>query len=189
MMILRGLGVCCILALSACSLVSESEVSVYRPFETHALQAHGRWAFSGRLAVADERESFSASVNWRHLGGRDDIELLGPLAQGRLAISVVDGAVTIDDGENRQEFYGSAEQVLSERLGVVMPVDSLRYWVFGILDPGLQGVELDAGFMQAGWRVTFRDVYKVASDSLPKKINIEKDRTKIKLIVDQWDLS
>ncbi len=188
-MIRRGLGLCCILALSACSLVSESEVSVYRRFETQSLQAHDRWAFSGRLAVVDERESFSASVNWQHQGARDDIELLGPLAQGRLTISVVGGTVTIDDGENRQEFYGSAEQILSERLGVVMPVNSLRYWVFGVLDPGLQSVELDTGFMQAGWRVTFKDVYKVESESLPKKISIEKDLTKIKLIVDQWDLS
>ncbi|OAI20928.1 outer membrane lipoprotein LolB [Methylomonas koyamae] len=188
-MLLRGLGLTCFLALSACSLVNESGVSVYRPFETQALQAHEQWAFAGRLAVADERESFSASVNWRHRGVRDDIELLGPLAQGRLAISVADGAVTIDDGENQQEFFGSAEQILSERLGVAMPVNSLKYWVFGIIDPDLPDVELDAGFMQAGWRVTFKDSHRLEAASLPKKINIEKDRTKIKLIVDQWDLS
>lgn len=188
-MVLRGLGLSCFLALSACTVVTESGMSGYQPFETQALQAHQQWAFAGRLAVTDERESFSASVNWRHRGVRDDIELLGPLAQGRLAISVVDGTITIDDGENRQEFFGSAEQILAERLGVAMPVDSLKYWVFGIVDPGLQGVELDSGFMQAGWRVTFKDSHQFDAVSLPKKINIEKYRTKIKLIVDQWDLS
>ncbi|MCQ8180941.1 lipoprotein insertase outer membrane protein LolB [Methylomonas sp. SURF-1] len=185
----RYLGLCCLLLASACSLVPESGVDVYRPFETQAFQARRQWAFAGRLAVADERESFTASLNWRHRDGRDDVELVGPLAQGRLAISVSDGAVSIDDGESRQQFYGSAEEILFERLGVRMPVESLKYWVFGILDPAVEGLKLDAGFMQAGWRVTFRESHRVEAASLPKKINIEKDRTKIKVIVDQWDLS
>lgn len=177
------------LLLTACSSVSDKPIDVYQLADMRPLQQQKQWYFEGRLALADERDSISASVNWRHGLERDDIEFTGPLAQGRLLISVVADTVIVDDGDKRQEFRGPVEDVLAEQLGVVMPVNALRYWVLGVVDPRQQFIEWADGFMQAGWRVSFKEMQRVNAVLLPRKINAEKDKTRIKLVVDQWDLS
>lgn len=178
-----------VISVAGCSLLSEKPVDVYRLQDMQVLQQQRQWYFEGRLAVADERDSISASVSWRHRLGRDDIELAGPLAQGRLIISVEAGLVAVDDGDSRKEFRGPVEDVLAEQLGVTMPVNALRYWVLGLPDPEQSFVEQVDGFFQAGWRVGFKEMQHVNAIMLPRKINAEKDKTRIKLVVDQWDLS
>ncbi len=175
--------------LSGCSLLSEKPEGTYRLQDMRVLQQQQRWYFEGRLALADEKDSFSASVSWRHHSGRDDIELSGPLAQGKLLITVEADFVVLDDGDNHKEIRGPAEEVLAEQLGVMIPVNALRHWVLGMPDPEQSFVEQVDGFFQAGWRVGFREMQQVNAVVLPRKINAEKDKTRIKLIVDQWDLS
>ncbi len=178
-----------VMSVAGCSLLSEKPVEAYRLQDMQVLQQQRQWYFEGRLALADERDSFSASVSWRHRLDRDDIELAGPLAQGKLVISVSADMVSVDDGDIRKEFRGPVEDVLAEQLGVMMPVDALRYWVLGLPDPEQSFVEQADGFFQAGWRVGFKEMQHVNAVVLPRKINAEKDKTRIKLIVDQWDLS
>jgi outer membrane lipoprotein LolB len=174
--------------IAGCSLLSEKSDGVYRLQDMRVLQQQ-HWYFEGRLALADERDSFSASVSWRHRLDRDDIELAGPLAQGKLMISVEADIVSVDDGDTRKEFRGPVEEVLAEQLGVAMPVNALKYWVLGLPDPEQSFVDQGDGFLQAGWRVGFREMQHVNAVVLPRKINAEKDKTRIKLVVDQWDLS
>ncbi|WP_026602128.1 lipoprotein insertase outer membrane protein LolB [Methylomonas sp. 11b] len=178
-----------VMILSGCSLLSEKPEGTYRLQDMRVLQQQQQWYFEGRLALADEKDSFSASVSWRHQSGRDDIELSGPLAQGKLLITVEADFVVLDDGDNHKEFRGPAEEVLAEQLGVMIPVNALRHWVLGMPDPEQSFVEQVDGFFQAGWRVGFREMQQVNALVLPRKINAEKDKTRIKLIVDQWDLS
>lgn len=175
--------------LSGCSVAPEKPMQAYRMVGVEHLQQQERWYFEGRVALVDERDSVSASISWRHNKERDDIELTGPLAQGKVAISVTAEGVAIDDGDSRQEFQGSAEAVLNEQLGVDMPVSALRYWVLGVSDPQQDYVELQDGFLQDGWSVRFREMQQVNAEMLPKKVTAEKEKARIKLIVDQWDLS
>ncbi|OQW74445.1 MAG: outer membrane lipoprotein LolB [Proteobacteria bacterium ST_bin11] len=174
--------------LTGCSWLTEKEGEVYRLQDMQVLPQQ-QWYLEGRLALADERDSISASVSWRHRLYRDDIELSGPLAQGKLVISVAADLVTVDDGDTRKEFSGPAEQILSEQLGVAIPLNAMKYWVVGMPDPDQSFVEQVGGFLQAGWHVGFREMQRVNTLVLPRKINAEKDKTKIKLVVDQWDLS
>jgi outer membrane lipoprotein LolB len=173
----------------ACSSLPEVPVDTYSLNDMRVLQQQRQWYFEGRLALTDERDSISASVSWRHRSGRDDIELAGPLAQGKLIISVGPDVVVVDDGDKRQEFRGAVDEVLAEQLGVNMPVNALTYWVLGVVDPEQAFVEQADGFVQAGWRVSFKDMRRVNALLLPRKINAVKEKTIIKLIVDQWDLS
>ncbi|AMK77694.1 MULTISPECIES: lipoprotein insertase outer membrane protein LolB [Methylomonas] len=178
-----------VLSLTGCSLLSEKPVEAYRLQDMQVLQQQRQWYFEGRLALADERDSISASVSWRHRLDRDDIELAGPLAQGKLMISVAADIVAVDNGDTRKEFRGPVEEVLAEQLGVTMPVNALKYWVLGLPDPEQSFVEQADGFLQSGWRVGFREMQHINAVVLPRKINAEKGKTKIKLVVDQWDLS
>lgn len=175
--------------LTACSFSPEKPVDVYRLADMQFLQQQERWYFEGRLAMADERDSISAAISWRHGLERDDIELTGPLATGRMTISVAGDMVVIDDGDKRQEFRGPVDEVLAEQLAVLMPVRALKYWVLGAVDPTQKFAAQHDGFLQAGWRVSFKEMQRVNTLLLPRKINAEKDKTRIKLVVDQWDLS
>jgi outer membrane lipoprotein LolB len=184
-----GLLSALIFLLSACSFAPERPIEGYQLAEMQHLQKQGNWHFEGRLAIVDAKESFSASISWHHQAERDDIELVGPLAQGRVAISVTADGVVIDDGDNRQEYSGAVDVVMAEQLGVDMPVNALKFWVLGVNDPRQSFVEQEGGFFQGGWLVRYREMQRVNAESLPKKITAEKDKTRIKLIVDQWDLS
>jgi outer membrane lipoprotein LolB len=177
------------LSLNACSLFSDKPVEAYQLERMRHLQALANWAFEGRVALSNEKDSISAAISWRHNAERDEIELSGPLAQGRVAISVTAEKVVVDDGENRREYSGRVDEVVSEQLGVDMPVSSLRYWVLGVNEPLQTVVEQGGGFLQNGWQVSYRELQRLSSELLPKRMSVEKNKTRIKLIIDQWTLS
>lgn len=177
-----------LLGMVACATTPEMPVHEYRLADMYPLQQQRSWKFEGRLAIVDERESISAAVIWRHAAGSDDIELIGPLAQGHVLVSIKPEQVVIDDGDQRRVFAGNASEVVVDQLGVDMPVEAMRFWVLGVNDPSQPYLEQRNGFIQDGWSIIFNDLQQQASRWLPKKIVANKNKTKIKLIIDQWDL-
>ncbi len=178
-----------VVVLTACSVTPDGSLQSYQLADMQYLQLQKSWSFEGRLALVNERESVSASINWHHSPERDDIALAGPLAQGRMVITVVANGVVIDDGDNRREYLGQVDRIVAAQLGMDMPINALKYWVLGVNDPEQSFMEHEGGFFQEGWLVRFREMQRVNSDWLPKKVIAEKDKTRIKLIVDRWDLS
>lgn len=176
-------------SLVACSTVPDKPLQGYMLADMQSLQQQQNWRLEGRLAVSDERDSVSASIRWQHRPESDEIELIGPLSQGRVLLAVSADSVMIDEGDGRRVYSGRGDEVLAEQLGMEMPVYSLRYWVLGVNDPAQTYEERKGGFSQAGWLVMFREMQQVNAKWLPKKVTAEKNKTKIKLIVDQWDLS
>ncbi|MCK9608423.1 MAG: lipoprotein insertase outer membrane protein LolB [Methylomonas sp.] len=174
--------------LGGCAVAPQKPAEEYQLTDMQYLQHQKNWVLEGRLALVDEKDSVSVSINWRHDELRDDIELVGPLAQGRVRISVTPDQVAVDDGENLKVFYGPVDKVLAEQLGVDLPVDSLKFWVLGVNDPRQSYIEQPGGFYQGSWLVRYREMQTVNADTLPKKMTAEKDKSRIKLIVDQWVL-
>lgn len=174
--------------LGGCAVTPEKPAEEYQLANMQYLQQQKKWVLEGRLALVNEKDSVSVSINWRHNELRDDIELAGPLAQGRVKISVTPDRVTVDDGDNPRVFYGPVDEVLAEQLGVDLPVDSLKFWVLGVNDPRQTYIEQPGGFYQGSWLVRYGEMQAVNTDTLPKKMTAEKDKTRIKLIVDQWVL-
>lgn len=175
-------------SLSGCSLLQEKPVAAYHLVQMQHLQNLASWYFEGRVALTNEKDSISASISWQHNADRDEIELSGPLSQGKVTILVTADKVLVDDGENPKDYVGQVDAVVSEQLGVDMPVSSLRFWVLGVNQPSQPVVEQEGGFMQDGWQVGYRELQSVNSESLPRKINAEKNKTRIKLIIDRWKL-
>ena len=175
--------------LSGCSLVAQKPTDDYQFLAMQHLQQQKSWALDGRLALADDKDSVSLSISWRHDPQLDELDLVGPLGQGRVKISVTSNQVVVDDGDSRKVFDGQANAIISEQLGVDLPIESLKYWVLGVSDPRLAFTEQSGGFYQAGWLVRYRELQDVNSKTLPKKMTAEKDKARIKLIVDQWILS
>jgi len=174
--------------LTSCASVPEKQEEKYQLARMLHLQNQSDWSFEGRLALTDEKDSVTANISWKHRVAADLIELSGPLAQGKIAISITADKVVLDDGETPKEFDGSADLVFSSQLGVDVPIAALRFWVLGVSEPGQPFVERTDGFEQYGWQIKYNSLQQVNTEWMPKKIQAEKDKTKIKLIVDQWIL-
>lgn len=186
----RIFGLILLALLCGCGLVRDEPYLLYQSEESVRLLAleQKAWRFDGRLAMVNQTDSISGNISWNHALHRDEIEIVGPLAQGRVVISIVPNSITIDDGDSVQNFSGSSDLIMRDQLGIDLPFGDLKFWVLGVTEPVKQVVKQEEGFYQQGWLVRYKEMQRVRDEILPKKMWIEKDRTRIKLIVDHWDL-
>jgi outer membrane lipoprotein LolB len=170
---------------------AETPVKLTAPFDLTGrdyLYDKTDWFFSGRIAASDQNNSFSASINWKHQNKQDEIELAGPLGQGRTQIVLTKQKVVIDYGDERLQYFGNIDDVISKQLGVSVPVLALKYWVLGLVKPGTEYESFENGFLQSDWKVKYQKMQMVGVDELPKKIRVERNDTKLKLIIDDWQI-
>ena len=182
--------VLCVLMFTqaACSFIAEKPQQNYQMSGRQGLRAPDTWKFEGRIVMSNEKDSVTAAIMWKHRLALDEIDLTGPLAQGHVKISVTASKLQIDDGDQVHSFDGDPEQIMAEQLGIQVPVRSLRYWVLGLNDPNAVFVQAEDGFRQLGWFVKYKSMQKVKELDLPYKMGVENERTRLKLIVDQWDI-
>ena len=148
-----------------------------------------QWSFEGRLALTGKKDSWSASISWRHRQDDEKIKLSGPLGQGATIIQLTGDLVTIDRGDDEVQSSTQPEAFINQQLGMFVPVRSLRYWVVGLPAPASAFVEIANGFSQAGWLIEYKQMEPVDNQSMPHKITITNERVKLKLVIDQWVLN
>lgn len=177
-----------LLTQTACSFVTEKPQQNYQLASRQNFKAPDVWKFEGRIVISDEKDSVTASITWEHGLASDVIDLSGPLAQGHVKISVSATQLQIDDGDQIHSYVGDPEQIMAEQLGLQVPVKSLKYWVLGLNDPSASFVQAEDGFGQLGWFVKYKSMQKIKELDLPYKMGVENERTRLKLIVDQWKI-
>jgi outer membrane lipoprotein LolB len=151
-----------------------------------ALQSWSRFDWHGRVAVASGDDGFSAALRWSQRERRSRVEFDGPMRIGGLRLEF-DGGRLADE---------SARADLEQRLGFVLPLESLRYWVLGVPDPTLSFAETpDAGYarleglQQAGWTLRFTGYAPVAGGNyeLPQRIEATRESVRVRLLVEGWE--
>ncbi len=169
-----------------CAAVPEVSDVLYDTVDNRHLYALQKWKFQGRLALHSIEDSWSASIHWQHQPENDSLKLSAPLGQGMVTIVLHDGCITIDQGNSDTEFSCNPDELISRRLGVFVPVRDLSFWVLGLpgRDAGSQGIP--GGFVQSGWTIQVRQLMRVGNELLPHKIVIISNKTKLKLVIDQW---
>ena len=71
---------------------------------------------------------------------------------------------------------------------------SLRYWILGIPDPAVESDQrIDpegwlTNIRQSGWSIEYDKFELVDETWMPKKIVLENDKARVKVIVDVWKL-
>ncbi|NBV74975.1 MAG: outer membrane lipoprotein LolB [Methylococcaceae bacterium] len=150
-----------------CSFITEKPQQNYQLSARQNVKVADAWAFEGRIVISDQRDTVTASIIWVHRPASDVIDLSGPLAQGHVKISVSDSLLQIDDGDQSRSFEGDAEQIMAEQLAFV---------------------PIEEGFGQLGWSVKYKSMQKVNELDLPYKMSAENEKTRLKLIVDQWNI-
>lgn len=208
----RGLGVAVLAMLAAGCATVPSPPPVENPAAAwQARQAELRslsaWTLQGRLAMRAAEEGWQASVHWIHDGGRQQIDLTGPLGRGHLRLTQDDGGAELRDAERKTWRAENAEQLLYRTTGWLVPLDGLNYWILGLPAPGAAAnLTLDdqgrlKTLDQSGWDIRFLEYARQGAFDLPSKIFIKRRDdgnetasakhvdVEVRLIVERWNLT
>ncbi len=176
------------------SLPPDSRLGKQAAWEAHRqrLQRLQHWDFKARIAGKYNDEGFRVGVRWRQRRQQFDIGLHGLLGRRIAVISSREDGVQIDTAKGGRHFALSSEDWIRNLLGYSLPVNSLRYWVRGIPDPGQVYVSLqldDRGRLQhleqTGWRVDYKR-YHDDEPALPAFINLTNVDFTVKIVIDRW---
>jgi outer membrane lipoprotein LolB len=185
------------LGLAACATVPPPKPTgtpADWPQRRAQLQRHGDFTLKGRLAVAAGEEGFSAGLRWQQRDAAALIELDGPFGVGGLRLELRGEALALTTSRGERLDGGAARGELERRLGFALPLESLRYWVRGVPDPGSPADErVDAqaarlaGLSQDGWTIDYAAyVDDPAHGVLPRRLSAVREGTRLRLVVETW---
>ena len=180
--------VCGLLALllSACSVVPvEKDVNYSRTAMLHLYKLE-HWSFDGRMVLTGGNDSRAVNISWEHSPDAERIKLSGLWGQGAVIILLAGDVVTIDRGGGDVQSSTQSEAFISQQLGMIIPVRSLRYWVVGLPEPFNPFKDTDFGFNQAGWLSEYKQMQIVNAAAMPRKLTIMNNQVKLKLVIDRW---
>ena len=168
-------------ALAGCVVLGKSEMS------------NPDFRLRGKIAVRVDQEAFAASFDWRQAGRRYEIDLWGPLGQGRMRVSGDGSALSVTDSRGETVRGASATVLMEQALGWSVPVTALRHWVRGRYDPStpatVQG-QAENGrltqFEQMGWTVRVERWHDTAVGSVPSKIVAAQEGRRIVVACRDW---
>ena len=108
----------------------------------------------------------------------------------RVAVEGEDLRIATSRGEQLDGFAARAE--LERRLGFVLPLDELRWWLLGVPAPGAAELNQDAvsgeihDFTQHGWHVSIGTRAPALGFALPQRLTAERAGARMKLLVEHW---
>lgn len=201
---LLGIFCCClIMQLSGCTSIptqpqtdAVATTVLYDPATATQAVLAREFNILGRLAIQDEKQSFSGSFRWVHLAASDEILLFTPLGQAVAEITKDDGGVRLITSKMEGYYANDAETLTEQILGWRLPLDGLRYWIQGMHSP-LSAAEKDLdrqnqvlAIRQDGWHIHYNNFIQTSLSPapLPKNMNLfyENQNLKIRVIVDNW---
>jgi len=162
------------------------------------LAALDDWDARGRIAIRAANGGGQGSLHWEQRGALARIRLSGPFGAGAYLVEWDADRLTVTsrDGEVALDYAGAwaAEQFLYEQLGWWFPAIAARYWLRGLADPAASAVEsFDAAgrlaaLDQHGWQVRYEDWQGDALLPMPRRLVMENEQARVRLVVDRWQL-
>jgi len=153
-----------------------------------------RWQATGRIGVVSGEEGWHASFQWGQEQASYRIDLIGPLGQGRVLIQGDSERVSIQTQDGQRREAPDPDTLITEALGIRLPVSGLRYWLRGLPEPGpVTGLQSDAEgrlsrLEQNGWIIDYADYAPAAAYQLPTRIVARRQDLSVKLVIERWTL-
>ncbi len=159
-----------------------------------ALLEVNKWRLEGRLSFNLDEQAWHANLVWVQRGERYDLDISGPLGQGRLRIEGGPDGVRITSSDGRVLSGRTPEGLIWSEFGWALPVRGLMYWVRGVPDPEqpTNSLTLDSlgrlqTLAQVGWQVAYPEYREQDGLDLPRKIRIRGNDIKLRFVADQWE--
>ena len=156
------------------------------------LQARDKFELKGRVAVATGSEGFNARLRWTQNGRQTRMSLDGPLGAGGVQVSSDGSDLSIVTSRGQRLDSDAARAELANRLGFDPPLESLRYWILGVPEPGHPAQEtVDSqqrlsALEQDGWQIQYTDYLSVGGEWLPSKLTLQRQGVRVRVVVDGW---
>jgi outer membrane lipoprotein LolB len=181
-------------ALAGCATVPTAPVAPPPAADARAaLASFDDWRAAGRVAVKTAGDGWSANFDWHERDGRGELGVRGPFGAGAARITRSADRIRIEQGDGPPidvpAPFDALEPTLRERLGAPLPLEQLRWWLVGVPAPEEPSVPAVQGFEQAGWTVRVDEYASVpgAPAPLPRRLVLERDGTRIRVVVDRWE--
>lgn len=182
--VLLAVAVACLAGCATPAVVPAPALRALLPLE--------RFGLEGRLQVRDGERSAAVGVDWQHGPARDEWLFTGPLGQGlaRIEADATGAHMLLADG--RRSEAASAGELAEALLGVSAPFEALPRWVTARPAATAQVRQLDAlgrplQLVDQGWTIDYLEYAGEAPDSPPRKIDLQRGDTRLRLIVDSWN--
>lgn len=175
------------LGLGACVSVQPRIEGSAQGIELGKLQS---WRATGRIGVAAEQGGGSGSFNWEQQGAQSSVRLAGPAGIGSVQLHLNGDAVEVATADGQTYQAQAALDELQARLGAMIPPAKLRYWLMGLAAPGAyrwsdQNMTL---LEQDGWRIEYGEFLMQDGVRLPAKITASSGTTRVRILVERWQL-
>lgn len=151
------------------------------------------YSVKGRIGVRNDGAGHSANFKWQQLGTRYNIEVWGPLGQGRTVLEGDQRFMVISRG-GEIVARGHPADVMFANLGWSLPVDVLSTWLLGAADESepfsVTAVDADGRvteLRQLGWQVTFDRFPTAPGDLQPRRIKARRGGEAITVVVSDFE--
>lgn len=190
--------------LSGCSVFETAPPPAQSPMLTAVNQALAQrlshWTIRGKIGLTHGVEKYSAAINqWEQNDRSFDIQLSSTLlGMGATRLSGTPEQLSILSAGEPERVSDNPEALLEAALGWPLPIREVSYWLRGIPAPGpayeWESKSNETVLMQSGWAIQYQRVTaRPTSDGtsplwLPEKMTLTRDKTRIRLIISEWNL-
>jgi len=162
---------------------------------SESLGALQDWQIDGRISLTTDDEAWSGKLYWMQRRGSYQINFNAPSGQGALQLLGDEYGVELRLANGESYTARDTDTLLREQAGWELPIGSLWYWIRGLPDPGLpQSVQVDTeGLVQRleqnDWVIEYDRYQQYQGYQFPRKIVVESEDMKVRLIVSRWNVS
>ncbi len=189
--------------LSGCtSFLPQSTISSPKPVNHYLswtqrktqLNALQNWQANGNIAIHSPNKGVNAAFSWQQIKTNYDLRLFGPFGTQSILLSGNPQQVTLL-AHNQTYTTQNAERLLSQQLGLHLPVSELYYWLRGLPAPQSRyTINLDAynrllKLRQSHWRINYLQYTNSRNIDIPDRIELSNGQWKVKILITHWDLN
>ncbi|MBN8280506.1 MAG: outer membrane lipoprotein LolB [Gammaproteobacteria bacterium] len=142
--------------------------------------------------------SGQGSFTWVQDGEASVLRVSGPFGAGGYEVHWTPDRLTVVSarGEVAADYQGpdAARRFLEQQLGWSLPAGNARWWLLGLPGPASPATEtagpdgLPVALVQDGWTVRYDEYRPAGTLALPRKLVLEGDAGRIRLVIDDWRL-
>lgn len=169
-----------VICLNACASFYTEETTNAPPY-LRPVKVDNDFDISGRFSIKNATHNKYGNFNWIKIDKNEELSFNTPLGQTVAKIVLNNGIATLTT-EDRTYTSTDLDSMMQQKLGFILPLAYLHYWVQGVALPDVPDTSpLFDGFKQLGWNIEY---LKWHDANHPQIIQLTKEQLVIKLLID-----